>query len=165
MNVTAERPRTARTGLLVCFVGALLAFPATSAGAEPTVQSAVLAGQANTTTTASVRLDTGIPPELKAPFPGCDGVQWNWRTSGKSDIYIHADTVYLRSMMYTDYGLIWINILDRNLNVVGGGQYTVSKFENFARTFTAQPGYYASVSITSDDNTITYCGGGSEILT
>ena len=60
--------------------------------------------------------------------------------------------------------LIWINILDRNLNVVGGGQYTVSKFENFARTFPAKPGYYASVSMTSDDNTITYCGGGSEIL-
>lgn len=48
--------------------------------------------------------------------------------------------------------------------MVGGGQYTVSKFENFARTFPAKPGYYASVSITSDDNTITYCGGGSEIL-
>lgn len=151
-------------GVVAFLTSALLEFPAASAGAEPNVQSASSAGQINTTTSASARLDTEAPPQLKAPFPGCKGVQWNWLTGGKSDIYIHAETAYLNGLMYTDYGLIWINILDRNLNVVGGGQYTVSKFENFARTFPAKPGYYASVSITSDDNTITYCGGGSEIL-
>lgn len=105
---------------------------------------------------------TNSAQQMLAPFGGCEG--FSWRRVNSSEIRITALSDDIRRILgpRRRYGLVWINILDRNRDSVESGAYNLSRFTGFAKVFTVRDGWYTSLTVTNSSNTQTLCSGSEQ---
>ena len=91
--------------------------------------------------------------------PRCEGIEWSRVSS--SEIRIWAPASVIDDYLYDpiEYGLVWVTVTAPNGTLRHQGTYNASVYGGTDFTVPAVRGDSVGISLTDDDNTITFCRG------